>query len=98
MTPAIRLLDQPYDLEIGEPWGTDTYIMISTKEAIPNPNIFDFEGVQTTRGAGSRGSSGSPLQDLLEQNGNSTRGAVVAARSPGEWSIERMSFQSAPKK
>lgn len=94
-TSAIRLLDQPYDLEIGEPWGTDTYIMISTKEAIPNPDIFDFEGVQTTRGA--RGSSGSPLQDLLEENGNSTRGAV-AARAPGEWSIERIAFQSAPKK
>jgi hypothetical protein len=97
VTPAIRLLDEPYDLEIGEPWGTDTYIMISTKEAIPNPEIFDFEGVQSTRGAGSRGSSGSPLQDLLEENGNSTRGAV-AARSPGEWSIERITFQSAPKK
>ena len=96
-TPSIRLLDQPYDLEIGEPWGTDTYIVISTKEAIPNPDIFDFEGVQSTRGAGSRGASGNPLQDLLEENGNSTRGAV-AVRAPGEWSIERTTFQSAPKK
>jgi len=95
--PLIRLLDQPYGLEIGEPWGTDTYIIISTKEAIPNPDIFDFDGVKSSRGAESRGVSGNPLQDLLEENGNSTRGVAVA-RSPGEWSIERMTFQSAPKK
>jgi hypothetical protein len=93
----IRLLDQQYDMEIGEPWGTDTYILISTKEAIPNPGIFDFDGVQSTRGAQSRGGSGSPLQDLLDATGNSTRGAY-AAKAPSEWSIERIVFQSARKK
>ena len=91
------MLDQEYDLEIGEPWGTDTYILISTKEAIPNPNIFDFEGVQSTRGAQARGSSGSSLQDLLDGCGVSTRG-VMAAKAPSEWSIERITFQSAKKK
>jgi hypothetical protein len=93
----IGLLDEPYDLEIGEPWGTDTYVVISTKDAIPNPNIFDFEGVQSTRGAQSRGPSGSPLQDMLDSCGNSTRGAY-AAKAPSEWSIERITFQSAQKK
>jgi len=58
--------------------GTDTYIIISTKEAIPNPDIFDFDGVKSSRGAESRGVSGNPLQDLLEENGNSTRGVAVA--------------------
>ncbi len=77
-TPLIRLLDQPVDMEIGEPWGTDTYILISTKEAIPNPGIFEFDGVQSTRGAEARGPSGSPLQDLLDSCGNSTRGAYAA--------------------
>lgn len=96
-TPLIRLLDQPYDMEIGEPWGTDTYVVISTKEAIPNPNIFDFDGVQSTRGAESRGVSGSPLQDMLDAYGNSSRGAI-AARAPSEWSIERITFRSARKK
>jgi hypothetical protein len=95
--PLIGLLDEPYDLDIGEPWGTDTYVMISTKDAIPNPNIFDFEGVQSSRGAESRGGSGSPLQDLLDSCGNSTRGAITA-KTPSEWSIERTTFQSAPKK
>jgi len=96
-TPLIRLLDQPVDMEIGEPWGTDTYILISTKEAIPNPGIFEFDGVQSTRGAEARGPSGSPLQDLLDSCGNSTRGAY-AAKAPSDWSIERITFQSAKKK
>lgn len=96
-TPLITLLDQPYDLEIGEPWGTDTYIMISTKEAIPRLNTFEFDGVQSTRGAQARGSSGSPLEDLLEACGDSSRGAI-AAKAPSEWSIERLTFQSAKKK
>jgi hypothetical protein len=94
--PLIRLLDQPFDLEIGEPWGTDTYILISTKEAIPNPNIFEFAGVQSTRGGQSQGASGSPLQDLLNACGDSTRGAI-AAKAPSEWSIERLTFQSVKK-
>jgi hypothetical protein len=95
--PLIRLLDQPYDLEISEPWGTDTYIVISTRDAIPNPGIFEFDGVQTSRGAETRGAAGSPLENLLGQLGNSTR-AATAVRSPSEWSIERITLESAKKK
>lgn len=97
VSPLIRLLDQPYDLEIGAPWGTDTYVLISTKDAIPNPNIFSFDGVQSTKGAESREGSGSPLQDLLDSSGNSSR-AAVAARAPSEWAIERLTLRSAEKK
>jgi hypothetical protein len=95
--PLIRMLDQPFDLEVSEPWGTDTYILISTREAIPNPNIFEFDGVQSAKGAGSRGGSGSPLEDLLDAYGSSSRGAT-ASRAPSEWSIERITFQSARSK
>ena len=94
--PLLRLLDQSSDLEVSEPWGIDTYIVISTKEAIPNPGIFDFDGVQSIRSAQSRGNSGSPLQDLLDACGNSTRGTLVA-KAPSEWSIERITFRSARK-
>ncbi len=95
--PLIRLLDGPYDLEIGEPWGTDTYVLISTKDAIPNPNIFAFEGVHSTRGAtraeppGARSRIFSMLTAIL-------RAERIAARAPSEWSIERITFQSAKKK
>ena len=95
-TPLITLLEGPYDLEISEPFGTDTYILISTKEAIPSLNTFAFDGVQSMRGA-ARGSSGSPLEDLLNACGDSSRG-VIAAKAPSEWSIERLTFQSAKKK
>ena len=94
-TPLIRLLDGPFDMEISEPFGTDTYIVISTKEAIPSLNTFAFDGVQSTKGA--RGASGSPLEDLLNACGDSSRG-VIAAKAPSEWSIERLTFQSAKKK
>jgi hypothetical protein len=96
-TPLIRLLDQPYDLEISEPWGTDTYIVITTRDPIPNPGIFEFDGVQTSRGAETRGAAGSPLENLLGALGNSTR-AATAARSPSEWSIERTTLESVKKK
>ncbi len=92
-TPLIRLLDDEADLEITEQ-GIDTLVMISTKDPIPNPNIFNFDGVQSSQ---SRGAGGDPLQDLLESNGDSTR-SMSAAKSPGEWSIERATFRSAPKK
>ena len=95
--PLIRLLDQPYDMEISEPFGTDTYILITSKDAIANPGILEFDGVQTSKGAASRGGVGSPLEDLLDAYGSSTR-AATAAKSPSEWSIERLTFESAKKK
>jgi hypothetical protein len=94
--PLIRLLDQAYDMEISEPFGVDTYIVITSKDAISNPGILEFDGVQSSRGAAARG-GGSPLEDLLDAYGNSTR-AATAAKSPSEWSIERLTLESAKKK
>ena len=94
-TPLIPLTEEANDLEISEPWGTDTYILISTKEPIPNLNVFNFDGVQSTRGT--RDPNGSPLERLLEACGDSSRGAIIA-KAPSEWSIERITFQSARKK
>jgi hypothetical protein len=92
--PLIRLRDQAVDFTIAEPWGTDTYILISTKEAIPNLNVFNFAGAQSR---GAKGPSGSPLQDLLDACGDSSRGMIVE-KVPSEWSIERLTFQSAKQK
>ncbi len=96
--PLIQLLDQQVDLTIGSPWGTDTYVLISSKDPIQTPNIFEFDGVRSSRGGESRGIGGSPLEDLLSSYGDSSRGAARPAGSPSEWSIERISFQSAEKK
>jgi len=94
--PLIRLLDQPYDMEISEPFGTDTYMLITSKDAISNPGVLEFEGVQSSKQAASRGAGGSPLEALLDAYGNSTREATP--KSPSEWSIERLTFESAKKK
>ena len=93
--PLIHLQDQPADLRIDPPWGTDTYILISTLEPIPNPKIFSFDGVPSAT-AQSRAVGGSALQNLLHDYGNSTRDAITD-KAPSEWSIERMAFSSAGK-
>jgi hypothetical protein len=69
--------------------------MISTLEPIPNPKIFDFDGVPSATGQ-SRAVGGSALQNLLDDCGNSTRDAI-SAKAPSEWSIERIVFASAGK-
>jgi hypothetical protein len=94
--PVIQLLDAESDVKIRAPFGTDTYILIAAREAISNPNIFEFEGVQSSKG-GKRGGGGDTLEDLLDSYGNSSRGAA-RTKAPSEWSIERLTFQSARKK
>jgi hypothetical protein len=84
------------DIEITPPWGTDTYIVISSLDAIPNLNVFNFAGAQS-RGDQALGPTGNALQDLLNACGDSSRGDLTA-KEPTEWSIERLPFQSVPKK
>ena len=93
--PLIPLTDRATDLEISPPFGTDTYLLIASKEPIPDLRVFEFDGAQSASRAA--GSPSNPLQNLLEECGNSTRGAV-AAKTPSEWSIDRITFQSAGKK
>lgn len=74
---------------VGPPYGTDTYILLTTVEPIANPDSLAFEGVK--RGA----SSGSnPLERLLSGVGSDrSRGASVI--TPTNWSVQRLSIKSA---
>jgi hypothetical protein len=92
VAPWIGLTDSDWDIEISEPWGIDTYVVIASRDPIPNPEVLNFEGVQPARGA-RRAASGNALQDLLESCGDAARDAM-AAKAPAEWSIERLTFQS----
>ncbi len=92
--PLISMRDRP--LKIRDPWGTDTYVVISTKDPIPHPDIFQFDGVQSSRGI-TQGPSGNALEDLLNACGDATRGGI-SEKAPSEWSIERVTFQTAPAK
>jgi hypothetical protein len=67
---------------IAPPYGTDTYIMLTTSSQLPDPGVLNFDGV--VRGA-SRG-VGNPLDDLL----TATSGASRAARipTPTDWGIQ----------
>lgn len=78
-------------IKIGPPFGVDTYVLLSTQEALPNCAILTSAGVREadkTRGAGS------PLQQLVEGIASATRGAGV--ETPTTWSVERLVFKSAP--
>jgi hypothetical protein len=78
---------------IGPPYGVDTYILLVSEQAIPDPTVLEFEGVRT-RGAQKAGVS-SGLEGLLTQVGAATRGPTPT--TPTNWSIQRMSLRSVAK-
>ena len=71
----------------------DTYFLLTSDNAIDNPEVFNFEGVRTE--AGTRGST-DPLTDLLSSASSMTR-AAAARPVPALWSIETRTFRSVPK-
>ncbi|MGA2194572.1 MAG: caspase family protein [Bryobacteraceae bacterium] len=81
------------DFEITSPFGVDTYFLLTSDNAIDNPEVFNFEGVRTE--TGTRGVS-DPLTDLLSSTGSMTRGVNLRA-TPALWSIETRTFRSVPK-
>lgn len=76
-------------LEIAEPYGLDTYVMLSTTDPIPDLQALSGSGVRT-RGPGGE----SPLLDYLIQSTTLSRGVAAPAALPANWSLERLSFQS----
>jgi len=78
------------DIEIGSPFGVDTYFLLTSDNAIDNPEVFNFEGVRTE--AGTRGAS-DPLTDLLSSASSMSRGANTRP-VPTLWSIETLTFRS----
>jgi len=78
-------------ITVGEPYGQDTVLLISTEEPLPDPFTLKFEGVgqRATRGGES------PLQQLLGGTSAGTRGLIPTL--PTNWSIDAYSVQSIPK-
>jgi hypothetical protein len=81
------------DFEISSPFGVDTYFLLTSDNAIDNPEVLQFEGVRTE--GGSRGTS-DPLTSLLSSTSSSARG-VNLRPVPVAWSIETQTFRSVPK-
>jgi hypothetical protein len=90
--PTEIALGTPDWLEISEPFGTDTYILLISEEAIPNPDVLTFEGVQEKSAKGSE----TDLEKLI--NGIGAPAIKGQRATPTNWMIQRLIFRSAPKR
>jgi hypothetical protein len=75
---------------IGPPFGTDTYVLLSSVQPIGDPDVLQFQGVRTR---GAPAADANPLGRLLGGVGSATRGAQP--ETPADWSLERLVFRSA---
>ena len=76
--------------EIGPPFGVDTYILLTTREPISEPEVLEYQGIRT-RGKEPE----TPLGRLLYRIGSETRGQKLL--TPVDWSIAALSLKSMPK-
>jgi hypothetical protein len=82
---------EEYDFEVSEPYGKDTYILLTSEQPVGNPDILEFDGVRSKGAA--RGVE-NPLTELLEGVGALSRSPTP--RVPTNWSIQRVSLASVP--
>ncbi len=86
------LTSDAFDVEVAPPFGVDTFFLLVSADALPNPEVLDFAGVRE----GQRGVlDNSPLARLLAKTGNGTRGQQTAV--PLNWFLERQAFRSVAK-
>jgi hypothetical protein len=75
---------------VGDPLGTDTYILLTTSSPLTDPSALEFKGV-VTRGATSA-TPADPLEDLLDSTSAGTRSA--SRPTPTNWSVQMLQTQS----
>ena len=86
----------PPEIRLGEaasfipeaPFGTDTYFLLSTDEALTDPWILEWDGVRTRKGRG-----GTPLERLLLLILSHNRAPRVIP-PPSRWSVERSPYET----
>jgi len=99
-TPAQPLSDAPAEIPLSgtrplivdEPYGVDTYFLLSTDEPLPSLSGFEWKGVRGARGKTKK----TPLEDLLERRFSGTRGPEEPIRTPPNWTIDKEVFTSIP--
>ena len=69
------------------PYGVDTYFLLTTDEALPNPWILEWDGVRTAAS-----DSPTPLEQLLMLTGSAERGPSIV--TPSSWSLDRMVLEA----
>ena len=85
-TPQADILLQGSAFEASEPYGVDTYVLLSSDEPLPNPSILEWDGVR----AGAKPATA--LEELLLLTASGSRAKSLV--TPASWSIERVSFES----
>jgi hypothetical protein len=68
------------------PYGTDTYFLLSTDEALTDPWVLEWDGVRTRELSGA-----TAFEQLLLRRMSNDRGARPGS-TPSRWSIERLSL------
>jgi hypothetical protein len=81
--------ENPAFFTVAPPFGIDTFILVTSTEPIPQPDLLNGEGIRTRSG-----SEETPLQTLLLNLGARSRGFAPAS-APTNWSIQRVSIRSA---
>jgi hypothetical protein len=76
--------------QISKPFGTDTYVLLTTSSQLGDTSVLSFTGV--VKGANRSGSS--PLEDLLMSTSTATRAAHVPV--PTDWEIQSIQTHSQP--
>jgi hypothetical protein len=87
-TPEI-LLNAKF--QVGPPFGLDTYLLLTSQEALPQPEVLEWQGVLKQRA----GTPQTPLEQLLSNIGLETRG--ISLPTPVDWSIHALSLKSVAK-
>jgi Caspase domain len=77
---------------IGSPFGTDTYVLLSTSTQLSDPDALNFEGAVRRGGSG----TSSPLENLLGSTSTGTRGSMM--ETPTDWGVEYLQMHSQPAK
>ncbi|HUP59648.1 MAG TPA: caspase family protein [Thermoanaerobaculia bacterium] len=81
----IRLGDESA-FTIAPPYGIDTFFLLTTDEALPDPWVLEWDGVRT------RAPAQTPLEQLLLLTGSTSRAGLVV--TPATWSLEKVVFES----
>jgi hypothetical protein len=82
-------------ITVGNPLGTDTFLMLTTSTPLANPDALSFNGV-ATRGGGP-GQAVDPLENLLDSTSAGTRAGTRPAPAPTNWSVQMLRTQSWPQ-
>jgi len=94
-SPSALVPDPPMEIPlprssftVARPYGIDSYFLLTTDEALPNPWMLKGDAVRSPQ---------TPLEQLLALTDSSTRGAARVI-TPLTWSIEKIVCESVPSK